>query len=294
MRKATVILIGLTVSVTLGAQSFNPLDSREALDSLLSSDNTAETTLLFDRTVQDLGTLTEDQDPMSIRFGFRNTGSESVTITNVTTTCGCTSVTVEAGGVSCESSAENGGKLDAELTVEAGAEGTVTMTFNPKNRLGTNDVRAFIYTSEQDEAGAGDGDSISSRLPAARLSLTGEVVETSPWSHYPFRMGPLRLMRNEVTLTLTGAAGKAVERILCANAGPRALTLSAEGLPPYARFRTEPETIEPGEEGDIVISVDMEAATEWSRDLRGFSFLVTGVVARPGPDEMIEVKIERE
>ncbi|MCD8312866.1 MAG: DUF1573 domain-containing protein [Bacteroidales bacterium] len=264
------------------------------MDSLLRSDNFAETALLFDKTTQDLGTITEDQDPISYRFSFRNEGSEPVTITRVTTTCGCTSAIVEAGGVSSGSSVENGGKLDTAVTVEAGAEGNVTMTFNPKNRLGTNDVRAFVYTSEHDGTETADGNLISSRLPVARLSLTGEVVETSPWSHYPFRMGPLRLMRNEVTLTLTGAAGKAVERILCANSGPRALTLSADGLPPYARFRTEPETIEPGEEADLVISIDMEAATEWNSNLRGFSFLVTGAVARPGPDEMIEVKIEKE
>ncbi|MCD8287034.1 MAG: DUF1573 domain-containing protein [Clostridia bacterium] len=282
MRGAALIAACLTVSAAVNAQTYGPGEGKAAIDSLLNSEVNVESALLFERQAQDLGTMTEDEEPRIVRFPFRNAGPEAVTVTRVSTTCGCTSAAVEVGGFVSEGSVEDGGKMVAPVTVEAGAEGAVDLTFNPRNRSGSNDVRAFVYTSE------------SADRPAARLSLTSEVVETSPWSHFPVKMGHLRLMRNEVTVTLTGAAGKAVERILCVNAGGRPLTLSAEGLPPYARFRTEPETIEPGEEADLVISVDMEAADEWSRNLSGFSFRITGATVRPGPEEFIEVKIQHE
>ena len=59
---------------------------------------------------------------------------------------------------------------------------------------------------------------------------------------------------------------KAVERVLCMNAGDEPLTVGVDTalLPPFLEVSVEPETIPPGGEADIVVRYDPSAATQGS------------------------------
>lgn len=269
MKKATAIQALLAIAtamllpVPLQAQGSIPL-SRSAIDSLVHPallEKGAEI-LQFKSIRQDIGTLGENDAPRTVSFVFRNVSPSPVTVTRIQTSCGCTAASF------------------GKQAVAPGQEGTITLRYNPKNRPGTVDTEAYVYTSA------------SEKHPVARLSLTGNVLpDGDEWRHLPQAMGTLRLKRKQVTFSEVKSTQQPSERIACANSGTTSLKLSAQLLPDYASFRTEPEVLQPGQEGDLVISID---GSRMPADKKGvqakFPILVEGVAGRPS-DRMIQVVI---
>ena len=62
-------------------------------------------------------------------------------------------------------------------------------------------------------------------------------------------------------------------------------------LPSYASFRTEPETIAPGTEADLVITIDVAKLPKQKGDLQ-FPLLIEGIGTRPS-ERTIQVIIEK-
>ena len=94
-------------------------------------------------------------------------------------------------------------------------------------------------------------------------------------------MGKLRLKQNKVTFRITtGGSEKQTERILCGNSGTTALKLSVMNLPQYATFKTEPEIINPGQEADIVISIDASKMAGRTQSFKA-PLILDGVTGRP-------------
>ena len=186
-------------------------------------------------------TLSEDDAPVKRVFVFRNEGSTAAVITHVNTGCGCT---------------------EADYTkskVTSGGEGQVTLTFNPKHRPGDVNVRATVYASE------------GGQTRSYVLSLSGMVTPTADrWHAYRYRMGNLRLMRKDISVPCSPQA--VTERIACANSGTKQLTvrLVPMTVPKGVTVHTEPETIPPGGEADLVLTIMPEAMLKPAR----FSLLI--------------------
>ena len=72
--------------------------------------------------------------------------------------------------------------------------------------------------------------------------------------------------------------------------GTRPLCLSSELLPAFASFATEPREIAPGEEGDIVITINGDMLQ--SKAPRSFSVVIDGVEGRIS-DRTLKVKLEK-
>lgn len=95
------------------------------------------------------------------------------------------------------------------------------------------------------------------------------------------RHGKLRLKQNKVTFRIAaGGNGRQTERILCGNSGTTDLKLSVMNLPRYATFKTEPEVIKPGQEADIVISIDASKMTGKTKSFKA-PLILDGVTGRP-------------
>lgn len=202
--------------------------SREAIDSIRNRKvlDTGSAVLKFESTTHDMGTMYESDSLRKAVFSFVNCSGEIVVITDITTNCGCTVS-------SCD-----------KHELQPGESGQVTVAFNPKGRSGTVDTNAFVYTS------------LSSTMPVARLTLLGNVIDKDEWRHLPYSMGNLRLKRKSVAFEPVRPGTKPQMRIPCANVGTTPVRLFSRLLPDYVRFSTEPLEIAPGEEGDIVITVD--------------------------------------
>ena len=152
---------------------------QEKVDSLLNPPlmKQAEQILRFDKTVMDIGVLTEDDAPKAFRFMCTNVSGRTVQLARVNTTCGCTVAEVCTGEILSGESKE------------------IVLIYNPANHPGTIDTNAFVYLSSSDTA------------PVARLTLIGNVLPTADkWARYPYAMDKLRLKQKRVEFREVGSA----------------------------------------------------------------------------------------
>lgn len=258
------MLVGmLCMAVAAGAQTPAHNLTRAQIDSIMNPTLHAEAAKMLraDRVSDDLGKLAETDSPVNRTFALRNVSGKPLRVSRVRTTCGCTAVAFDS------------------TAIAPGEEVGITLTYNPKNRPGTIDVDAFVYVEGND------------RQPMARLSLYGEVIDGDVWSHLPQAMGGLRLKRKEVRFADLPSGGKTTMRILCANSGEKPLRLTSQIHPPYASLHTEPSVIAPGEEGDLVVTIDVGRLPVAKEVIRA-SMIVDGVGGRPS-ERMLQLIIEK-
>ena len=255
---SVLVLAGNMMSV---AQE-NIFMSRQALDSLMSPQvmPKGNDVLRFEVLMQDFGVIYEDGSPLTVEYCFVNVSSKPVVITRITTNCGCTVAEI------------------ADSLVPPGEKGAIRIKFNPRRRSGTVDTNSFVYTSLSDKA------------PVAKLTLLGNVIDNDEWNHLPYSMGKLKLKRKDVVFEPVKAGTLPQQRIPCANVGIVPLKLSSELLPAFASFSTEPVEIAPGEEGDIVITINGDMLPPNAP--RSFSVVVDGVEGRIS-DRTLNVKLEK-
>lgn len=259
---ALLLLSTLCLSAQVPMQQMRGL-TRAQIDSMVhpTVSSQAAEVVKFDCTSYELGTLQEDDAPVSRTFTLHNVSKSPISIARVRTTCGCTVAEYDT------------------LRIAPDATGQITLTYNPKNRPGTIDVDAFVYLE-------GHG-----KQPMARLSLYGDVVDKDAWNHLPYTMGTLRIKRKEVALTELPRQGRPSVRIPCANSGENTLHLSSRLLPAYASFRTEPAEILPGAEADIIVTIDV-AKLPTSEQKIQFPLLIEGIGGKPSA-RTIHVTIDK-
>ena len=257
-----ILSLFLLAGSAVSSAQENIFMSREALDSLMSPRlmQDADKVLRFETLQQDFGVIYEDSSPLRMEYAFVNVGSEPVLITKITTSCGCT--VTEVG----------------DSLISPGEKGVISIIFNPHRRSGTVDTNTFIYTS------------FSNKEPVAKLTLLGNVIDNDEWNHLPCRMGALKLKRKDVAFEPIKAGTMPQQCIPCANVGTRPLQLSSELLPAFATFATEPQEIAPGEEGDIIITINGDMLPPNAP--RSFSVVVEGVEGRIS-DRTLKVKLEK-
>lgn len=186
--------------------------------------------LIFGDSVRDVGAISEDDAPRAYRFGYKNRSKEPVVILRVVTTCGCTQPAY------------------SRQPIPAGGEGEVSVTLHPLGRAGALHKALFVYTNQ------------SASKPAAQLTLTGVVTPTTDkYIGYQHHIGSLRLRQTSVDFRVVKAPQQRVMRIEVVNTGKRPLRLTALGLPPQVKFRTEPALIAPDSVADLVFTLQTAA-----------------------------------
>ncbi|MBO7230620.1 MAG: DUF1573 domain-containing protein [Bacteroidaceae bacterium] len=260
MKRAFALITVLFLLFPISSSAQVKRLSREAIDSIrnMKVHDNGESILAFSKKVIDFGTVYESDTARTFSFPFRNTAREKVVVKEVSVNCGCLYSYCE------------------KYEYEPGEEGELLVTFNPKGRSGTVDKNIFIYT-------------LSCELPVAKLTLLGNVVDKNEWSHLPMSMGNLRLKRKSVVFEPVKPGTSPQMRIPCANVGTSPLCLYSRLLPAYVEFATEPAEIAPGEEADIVITINGDKLPNGGNGK--CSVLVEGVAGGIS-DRTIEIKIE--
>ncbi|WP_195406952.1 DUF1573 domain-containing protein [Bacteroides congonensis] len=236
---------------------------QERIDSLINPPllKQAGQILRFDRTLLNIGTLTEDDAPKTYRFMCTNLSGKTLNLTRVKTTCGCVVADIQSGDIL------------------PGGTKVIELTYNPNNHPGTIDANAFVYLSLSDEK------------PVARLILRGNVLPSADeWARYPYIMGKLRLKQNRMEFKISGK--RLSERILCGNSGEQELRLSASSVPKFATFRTEPEVISPGGEADVVVTIDASQIPSGKGSSFTFSIIIEGIDV-PQSDRILNIRVNR-
>ena len=180
----------------------------------------------------DFGEIAEDGGAWQSGAEWQNDSDKPLTITRITTSCGC----LKAEAV--------------QTTVAKGGRGELRLTYYPQGHAGTVAQRIFVYTDR------------SGREPAAVLTLRGRVrAAVDPSGHYPHSRGALLLRQTWVRFT---GKGEQTERIACMNSGGKPLKIKADTLlsSREVSVRTEPEILAPGATGDLVISYTPSAQSK--------------------------------
>lgn len=206
-----------------------------------------------------VGRLTEDDAPRTYRFEFTNVSNQPVRITRVATSCGCTAAIFDKAPVAVK------------------GKGVIELRYHPKDQAGTLNGRTFVYTD------------LSDKNPTAVIALKGEVLPTSDrWREYPKAMGALRVKRKTMLFREVTTHSVQTERLVCANSSNRPLRITALSLPAYAALHTEPAVIQPGQEADIVVSVD-GAKIGKAGEVK-FPVILQGVQGRPS-DRTLQIEV---
>lgn len=188
-------------------------------------DSKSQSALHFDSYTIDYGTIREDGGSVVRSIKGENRGSSDIIVSEVISTCGCTTVEF------------------SPCTLSPGQSISFAVRFDPMNRPGRFDRSLFIRVSDcRDEL---------------CLHLTGFVLERerSIEELYPFDMGcGLRLRSNFHAFGYLEAGSEISESIAYVNTSSDDITLSVDrnGLSPQLRIAL-PESIAAGKSGDIVV-----------------------------------------
>ncbi len=174
--------------------------------------------LTFKTEVLNLGELTYQQ-PRTVVFDFTNNGSETVQITSVKPSCGCTSVEWP------------------QSLVTPGQGGKITATY---------DARMLGYFQKEIEVRVGAGEPIY-------LTMQGRVVAqaTDVESDFPIDMGSMRLSTNKIAFDNVNQGDRPEANIYVLNNTRTVLKPELMHLPTYLTASYHPETLAGGRVGRI-------------------------------------------
>lgn len=201
--------------------------------------------------VVDLGTIGEGDQPRTFSVVWRNDSGRSAAITRIRSGCGCLVADYD------------------KKAIDNGAKGRITLTFNPKGRIGEVQYHIYLYTT------------LADTNPSAVIKVVGRVESKDGKSpKWPHQIGTLQLRTKQVS------AEDRVSRIAVRNGGSAPLMvrhdsrLSTRGIKAY----TEPQVLQPNEEGFLVVEMPNEGLKE------GPAMLFLGGVNAPPRERMIEIK----
>lgn len=255
--KSLILIALITFGFTSAAMGQIRIIPRERIDSIsnprLSRDSAV---LAFDTRHIVADTMAEDDAPRTFVFSFTNTGDHDVRIDRIVSTCSC-----------MNASSDN-------LMVSPGEKAEISVRYDPKGHPGKFERRIFLYTGGWKE-------------PSAVLKLSTDVqVGADKSVIWPVQIGNIRLRRSEVTF-VTGRKGIEELRFINLSGKPIKLQCETAFLPKCLSFRTEPEVVEDGGVGHMVISYDPAKGMERSE----MKIMLKGLGVSPSRS-VIEVRLD--
>ena len=202
---------------------------------LLSMTAMAQTPVItFEKTTHDFGKINEADGRVTTIFEFKNEGMVPLVLSNVRASCGCTTP-----------------KWTRE-PIEPGANGQITVTYNPNGRPGRFQ-KTITVTSNATEA-------------TTKLYIKGEVIPkpANPSTTYTVKMGELSLKKKAWNFgIMQKKEGSKAGVIEYANTTNEVITVALETEPgaTYLKAEATLQEIKPGETGKINFHlVPMECA----------------------------------
>ena len=186
----------------------------------------AQPKISFDKPNQDLGYLLW-RNPVTITYNFTNTGTKPLVISNVTTSCGCTTADW------------------TKTPIAAGAKGTVTAVFDTE-AIGRFYKEVGVYCN-------------ASSTPIY-LEFNGEVTADArnySFTH-PYGFDAIRLNKEEIEFNDVNKGEKPQFEILVANTSNKNYVPVLMHLPPYLSAKAYPEILPRQKSGRIVVTLDSE------------------------------------
>lgn len=202
--------------------------------------------ITFETREHDFGSIKESNGVVSYSFNFTNSGKAPLILKNVEASCGCTT---------------------PEWTrqpVLPGKQGVIKVTFNPEQRPG-----AFTKTISVTS---------NAETPSVTLAIRGVVIPVSRIEEvYHFSIGQIRLATIYASFgeIYKGNTGEVLIKVMNTSAD-QAAALTFRILPPYLTARMDPEMLEPGMEGNIILQYTTDLQKDWDYVVERLELLVNG------------------
>lgn len=186
----------------------------------------AQPKITFDRPVQELGYLLW-RIPKTVTYNFTNTGNSPLVISNVTSSCGCTTVDW------------------TKNVVPVGGKGQIVAVFDAE-AIGHFYKEVGVYCN-------------ASSMPIY-LEFNGEVTaDARDYRHtHPYGFDAIRLNKQEIEFNEVNKGEKPQVEILVANTSGKTYMPVLMHLPPYLSAKAFPEVLGKQKNGKIVVTLDTE------------------------------------
>jgi hypothetical protein len=173
--------------------------------------------------IHDFGGIAEAEGLATHYFTIKNAGTQPLVINRITASCGCTQPDW------------------SKAPIQPGATGEVKVSYNPKGRPGP------FYKSIAIHSNAKNG-----RLT---LYLKGTVISRTPEPviSYPYSIGNLKLQTKIIEYNRIYPGETLEETIRIKNEGKTLLKIHLDKEPDYLTIVINPDTLKPGETGEINI-----------------------------------------
>lgn len=187
--------------------------------------------------------------PVSIDYELKNVSNGPLSITDVRTSCGCTTVSYP------------------ETTIAAGGSATITVSYDAK-QLGHFDKQIALYTTASNEP--------------LMLTLKGIVVThvIDYTGDYPYKLGDIAADKIDLEFDDISQGERPQQKIHIMNSTSKAIQPVVMHLPNYLKADVSPSKLAPGQSGVVTIMLD-------SRSLTQFGLTQTGVYLGRNPGDKV-------
>jgi hypothetical protein len=221
----------------------------------------ASAQMQFTKTAHDFGQIPETGGDATYLFEFTNIGKAPIIITNVESSCGCT--TPEW----------------SKQPVLPGKTGFVKAIFDPKDRPGIFDKEITVSTKAEQ----------------VKLKISGEVLPKakSVADLYPRAVGTLRLKSLNIPFANIYSTATATDSLPVINTGSAAVAIAFENVPAHLAVSARPQTLSPGEKGSIVCTYSAAKKNDWGYVTDKVTLRLNGA-GRSGGELVISASVDED
>jgi Protein of unknown function (DUF1573) len=191
----------------------------------------------------DFGQIKEGAGSATHKFEFTNTGSQPLVITNVTTSCGCTS------------------PAWTREPVMPGAKGFVSATYDVKGRPGKFE-KTISVSSNADRS-------------MVVLKISGDVTQSLD-QMYPSKFGLLNIRSPYIIMAVVNKGEVKTASTDLFNSSDIPVALSFSDVPAHLKVSANPVSIAPGQIGHIDIVFDSNKKEGWGSVIDRFRVIMNG------------------
>jgi len=203
-----------------------------------------EPVMSFKKTLHDFGTIRQEDGIAKVRFEFTNTGSAPLIITDVKSSCGCTTPSY------------------SKQPVPPGEKGYIDAAYDPLNSPGQFSKTITVNSN-------------ANNSPIV-LTIRGTVAEKGNFveEKYPQVIENIRLSTIFLNFGNIFTNEKKEQTILVYNPNKEPVTIEADAqyTSKFLIVKSEPQTIKSKQEGKLIVSLDGSQVNDWDF-IRGNIFL---------------------
>jgi len=202
-----------------------------ALFSVVTAQEKAKIT--FEEVMHDYGSFKESAGIQTTSFKFTNTGTVPLVLSNVRTSCGCTTP-----------------KWTRE-PVAPGKDGEIQVSYNPKNRPGSFNKTITI--------------SSNAATPSVVLRIKGTVAqrEKTLAEKYPRKIGSLRVKSNHISFARLNQNSVETKELELVNDTDKPVAVGMRTVPKHLKVTVEPSTIPAKGKGKLIVTYNAKEANTY-------------------------------